>query len=324
MPSEFHRQLADLSYDLVEIMHGEATMSLPGEMGKRVEGFLLRHQHEIQGLDRLALKNLAAQLRLSGLENDASVFELIENLYKQVGCGAFAAQRHSVQTRVQAVPAADPTRLSLEGCFDVTDEALFALSRWSDWARLEKLSLHLCTEVTDRGVAALAYSSQLTRLVELALGGCLLITDHGIAELVHGKREWRSLDLSNLMQISDASLGFIAHAQACRKLLRLRLFGTKHITDKGLHLLANAPGLQNLRELDLGGGLFQLSEQGLLSLAELKSLEKLSLKECSGVSDKVLTMLATLPKLRWIDLADCPAISLEGLQAVAHLELTGQ
>ena len=46
MSSEFHRQLADLSYDMVEIMHGEEKRSTPEQIGQQVESFLLRHQNE--------------------------------------------------------------------------------------------------------------------------------------------------------------------------------------------------------------------------------------------------------------------------------------
>lgn len=221
----------------------------------------------------------------------------------------------------QRIPVYDPTRLTLEGCTDVTDEAVIYLARSYDWPRLERLNLHLCTEITDHSLCALAQSAQLSHLVELNIGGCLLVTDQGIAELVQGQREWHGLDLSNLTQITDAAVGFIADAENCLSLERLRLFGSHQLTDQALYALSKSSFLRNLRELDLGGGLFQLSEQGIISLAEIKSLETLSLRECPGVTDKAISFLATLPELRQLDITDCPAVSLEGLQPVAHLEL---
>lgn len=323
MPSAFHRQLADLSYDLATLTQEGPQQSTLQEMGQRVEAFLLRHQNEIKIIDRLALKNLSAQLRLLGLDSNSRVYQIIENLHQKVGNAPSGTSRRHSSESLPGELAFDASRLNLDGGSDITDEALTILARWPDWANIEKLNLHLCTEITDLGLVAIAQSSQLTSLTELNISGCLLITDHGIAELVQGKREWRSLDLSNLIQITDASLGFISHSQSCRVLKRLRLFGVKTISDQGLYSLSVSPILGSLEQLDLGGGLFQLSELGIGHLAGLQSLQMLSLSGCSGVTDKSLAKLATLPNLKQLDLSDCPGVSLEGLMAVAHLELIG-
>ena len=322
MPSEFHRQLADLSYDLVDLMHGEQEHS-PSEVGKRVDAFLKKHKQEIGSVDKLALKNLSAQLRLLGLESNAPVYHTLDELHTRVGHSAYALRRQVQPTVTDTQPEAqfDPTKLMLEGRSDVTDEALIFIANSPDWSQLQKINLRLCTDITDKGIIALAQSPHLAALNELNLNGCLLLTDHAIAELVHSSRRWHALDLSHLDQLTDTSLEFIAQAESCKQLKRLRLFGSKGITDKGLHLLSVSANLKYLQELDLGGGLFRLTEQGIIDLANIISLKVLSLNECSGVTDKALERLATLPNLRRLDLADCPGISLEGLQVVAHLEI---
>ncbi len=322
MPSQFHRQLADLSYDLAEAMQ-KNDKSTPEEIGQQVESFLLRHQTEIRNIDRLALNNLGAQLRLLGLHTDANVYQIIEKLHRRVGHGPLGSSHRPYFDTPKREPTVDFKRLNLEGCTDVTDEALDMLARWPDWTALERLNLHLCAEITDKGLSSLAHSTQLTHLVDLNIGGCLLVTDRGVANLAHSLREWHSLDLSHLDLLTDASLGFIAHSEMCRGLQRLRLFGSKKLTDQGLHILSTSPLLDSLVELDLGGGLFHLTEQGIVHLAEMRSLETLSLSECSGVTDKALIKLATLSRLKRLDLTDCPGVSLEGLQPVAHLELIG-
>ena len=84
-----------------------------------------------------------------------------------MGYGTFAALRRSYFDNPKSEPTFDRKKLNLEGCTDVTDEALDMLARWPDWAALEKLNLHLCTEISDKGLGALAHSGQLIHLTDL-------------------------------------------------------------------------------------------------------------------------------------------------------------
>jgi hypothetical protein len=76
------------------------------------------------------------------------------------------------------------------------------------------------------------------------------------------------------------------------------LQGSK-ITDAGSGKLAS---LKDLRELNLAET--KLSANGLAFLAQLPSLEKLSLWKSEKVDDEVVPILARLKNLRWLDIKE--------------------
>jgi hypothetical protein len=149
-------------------------------------------------------------------------------------------------------------KLSLDGCRQLTDAGLGHLATL---ARLEDLSLSSCANVTDSGLAHLA---KLTLLKRLTLHGCDRISSDGLAHLANlTQLEQLAISLTN--QHSDDRLATLppkeqqaltetlltswdtelAHFMSLPNLQHLTLEAHR-ITDRGLEILAEFPGLQTV------------------------------------------------------------------------------
>ena len=89
------------------------------------------------------------------------------------------------------------------------------------------------------------------------------------------------------------------------------------VTDEGVKLLAN---MIQLRYLDLGGS--QVSDRGLKHLSNLTNLEVLDLRSCDNIRGAGLAHVATLPKLRELNL-DWGALTDEvgDVRGFSHLKV---
>jgi hypothetical protein len=172
----------------------------------------------------------------------------------------------------------------------------------SEMAKLEELYL-MGTAVTDAGLAQLAGSKTLR-----VLWPTKHTTDRGLEHL-RGLHQMEEIELNNT-PITDAGLAHLAGW----KLKKIGVEGTK-ITTAGLrHLqksdltwldLANTPigddalawagECPNLRTLKVAGT--KISDDGMAKLQGLTHLESLDVGGCTGVTDKGVAALATLPKL---------------------------
>jgi hypothetical protein len=163
--------------------------------------------------------------------------------------------------------------LSLANCRRLTDEAIINISHLTS---LEALSLDGCRCLTDRSLAAI---SGMYRLVKLDLSQCDLLTDSGIEEL------------EDLELIEELSLGW------CRS-----------ITDRGLDILTNQGGRREFLKL-LCLARCPITDNGVVHLGRLSSLEELDLNGCSNIGSSALgKTLALLPKLANLDVSYCPGI----------------
>lgn len=138
----------------------------------------------------------------------------------------------------------------------------------------------------------------------------------GDAGMIHlrGLRNLRTLDLSRQEKITDAGLASLSELATLES-----LWLPPRATDAGLAALAR---LDRLQRLDLPRG---ITDAGIVHLKELKKLQSLEMRE-GQVSGVGLRILAALPNLRSMHLADCriepeDLDALKGATALRSLDL---
>ena len=90
------------------------------------------------------------------------------------------------------------------------------------------------------------------------------------------------------------------------------LYNSNSVTDEALDHVAK---LTKLRSLDLRG-CSQVSDAGLLKLGTLKNLEDLKLR-CVALTDKGMTVLGEMPKLKYLEVQDSNAMKCETFDVLA-------
>ncbi|XP_039359906.1 leucine-rich repeat-containing protein 29 isoform X2 [Mauremys reevesii] len=103
----------------------------------------------------------------------------------------------------------------------------------------------------------------------------------------------RELVLQNCRDLSNEAIGLLCTHQP--HLTALDLTGCSELSDRAA--LAVSAGLRALQSLCLGK-LQRLTDRGLLGIAELRSLQRLDLSECSLVSGSELVKVCSAPELR--------------------------
>ncbi len=91
---------------------------------------------------------------------------------------------------------------------------------------------------------------------------------------------------------TDADIALIAHL--CKQLQTLNLRGCDNITDAGLLHIAE---LQQLQTLNLGG-CDKITDAGLQHLATLQQLQELNLYNCPQITDAGLQHIGSLQQLQ--------------------------
>lgn len=240
-------------------------------------------------------------------------------------------------------------KLHILNCRSLDDAMVASLARLS---HLRSLAL-TNTAITDDGVKTLVDS--FPGLVELDLSsntgltGAAMKSLSSLADLerldlvqtrfndLHTRRlkkleKLRMLDLRGNMEAGDTTLGIVG------KLPALEAF--KHrstiVSDDGLENLAESKTLRSLLAQDFaisnasGRHLAAIptlesleifrcqgfGSEGVLALAPLAKLERLTLRDLPEVDDSALSVMAQLPNLKRLYLHELPSVSDEGL---AHL-----
>ncbi|XP_044843821.1 leucine-rich repeat-containing protein 29 isoform X2 [Mauremys mutica] len=103
----------------------------------------------------------------------------------------------------------------------------------------------------------------------------------------------RELVLQNCRDLSNEAIGLLCTHQP--HLTALDLTGCSELSDRAA--LAVSAGLRALQSLCLGK-LQRLTDRGFLGIAELRSLQRLDLSECSLVSGSELVKVCSAPELR--------------------------
>ncbi|KAG8257026.1 F-box/LRR-repeat protein 14 [Homalodisca vitripennis] len=163
----------------------------------------------------------------------------------------------------------------------------------------------------------------IPNLISLNLRGCYNVTDLALTQAFFSElTSITRLDLSLCKQITDNSLGRIAHL---KNLEVLDLGGCCNVTNTGLLLIAW--GLKNLRWLNLRS-CWHISDQGIAHVAGLNkenadgnlALEHLGLQDCQRLSDEALKHVSTgLTGLKSINLSFCVSITDSGLKYLAKM-----
>jgi F-box/leucine-rich repeat protein 14 len=171
-------------------------------------------------------------------------------------------------------------RLDLSGCDALTDASVKELSRL---VRLEELDLSLCNQITDASVKAL---SQLPSLRSLSLNWCYQVSDVGVSALA-SSQSLEALTLWSCEKVTDRGVEALATLATLR---RLELPDFAVITDVGLMALSSGASQIEMLRLD---HLSRISDQGIRSLAGLKGLSCLLIKDCVQVSKAAVEDLQT-------------------------------
>lgn len=210
------------------------------------------------------------------------------------------------------------------------------------------------TAITDAGVEMIATS--FPDLVELDLSSNTGLTGsamksissiHGLERLslvqtrfndIHTRRlkklpKLRVLDLRGNMEAGDLTLGAIGGLPALEtfkhrstivsdegmaklaesRTLRSLLAQDFAITNESGRHLAAIPSLTSLEMFRCQG----FGSEGVLALAPLVSLERLTLRDLPEVDDAALAVVAELPKLRRLSLHELPSVGDDGLKQLA-------
>jgi hypothetical protein len=160
--------------------------------------------------------------------------------------------------------------LSLNGCIEVKDDSIIALSRFC--RNLHSLSL-FSLAITDMSVQNVA--ENCPGLISLSISGCTQVTDTG-ARTISRLRKLQSLYL-NGANISDVAIVDIA--QNCPLIRALSLNDCRKMTDRSAVALSlSCPGLQSLSM-----NACNVTAVGVKSLADrCADLRELSIKDCTN------------------------------------------
>lgn len=170
--------------------------------------------------------------------------------------------------------------LTLQGCKELTDQAMAALWKWQPG--LKTLDLSFCTELSDKTL--LAISSNLKELQCLNLAKNRRITDSGLLDLMELKC-LQSLDFSECSNVSGGELvKGLCSPVAQARLVSLSFNSCTLITDLTMFSLAQLLG-PSLRVLDLTSCLY-LTDLSVRAIATyLPGLVVLRLGWCKEISD---------------------------------------
>ncbi len=182
--------------------------------------------------------------------------------------------------------------------------ARFSPKGWLSLRTLTHLE-HICTPygLTDDEMSAMGALQTVNEMEIVAPR----LTDTGLAAIAR-LRNLRVLHLEGTMMMTDEGLKSLA---TLPKLRHLRLSGL--FTDQGLAYLSVAPALKAMW-LETP----RVPEEGLQSLAQIKSLERLTLPWLDLITHRSLVFLRSMPKLMALGVGDA-ADSDRGMASLASL-----
>lgn len=251
-------------------------------------------------LDNLDLVSLMLSCRYVQLEIRAQVRHI-----------SFTPHRHTltdvqVQTLLCTIPHLTSVRFT--GCLNLTDASLRYLG-----PDIRALNAKGCWQIANPGLAQLA--SNCPRLTSLNLGYLSRITDEGLVSSVSSFSQLRQLNLRSCAQVSDRGITALS---SCPNLESVNLWYTNqgHLTDAGIE--GGLRHLKNLRHLNLSN-CSELTNASFTSV--IARLTKLQTLECANVvelTDEGMLSLADLGQLEVLDVAGCYRISDSGMTVVKH------
>lgn len=197
--------------------------------------------------------------------------------------------------------------LSLSHCYYVTDRGLAIIAE--QCPQLETLDLNSCWLITDASLSKLG--QHCPRLTCINLSNCRKITDAGISSLLQLKASQPSLGLTELClsyckNITNRTMHALAE-HSTKTLTLLNIQRCTKVTDDAFEGWAQTGVFTNLRELILTDCSF-LSDKAIAMLIKAApNLERLCINFCCALSDSAVEDLATLKRLRELDVSFCGA-----------------
>jgi len=180
------------------------------------------------------------------------------------------------------------------------------------WATLKPLSglTHICTPygLTDAEMAGIATLQTVNEMEVVATK----LTDAGLAAIAR-LRNLQVLHLEGTTVMTDEGLTVLA---TLPKLRHLRLSGP--FTDRGLAYLAAAPAIKVLW-LETP----RATEESLRSLAEIESLERLTVPWLDYITHRSIVFLRSMPRLKALGVgaAAYPDLAVASLASLPNLEV---
>nr|KAF6286028.1 leucine rich repeat containing 29 [Myotis myotis] len=301
------------------------------------------------------VKERAARLRALDLSGTGLPPEALQALGQVAGLQLQELSLHSCRDlsteAVAALCRQQPglTSLDLSGCSELADGALLAVSR--GLRHLRRLSLRKLQRLTDAGCTALG---GLRKLQSLDMAECCLVSGRVLAQALGSVRRappplaslslaycsslkdtsvlslipalgpsLRVLDLSSCVALTNRTLQAIC--TYLTPLSVLRLAWCKELRDWGLLGLGEpseepAQKAQPHGELEhqASGPMDPSPQPQGPSLLMLQALQELDLTACSKLTDASLAQVLQFPQLRQLSLSLLPALTDNGLVAVAR------
>jgi len=198
------------------------------------------------------------------------------------------AMRH-----IAAIPGLRSLRAQGSVATDAGFEALSASRTLEDfWGRE-------CPNFGSRGFLALATMPKLRRFGV----SCKNVSDDALSALP------AFAALREITPIDFTDAGF-RHIGRCERLEALQCMYCRSTTDAATEHIAA------LRLRTYYAGLTLITDRSLAILGAMDSLEQIEFYECAHITDAGLTSLATLPRLRELNVSGSPGVSLEGTRVL--------
>lgn len=216
-------------------------------------------------------------------------------------------------TVLRSLPALPSLRtLQLDGCQDVDDDGLVAISQRC--TQLRCFSLYWNVRVTDRGLCRLLRAQKKGNLQSLSLSGCKYLTDETVQRIVGHAATLEILDLTRCPGVTDFGAALIC--ESAERLRVLRFYAMAQLNPAAFSKLYN---LIHLEELDLCG--CRLEDEAFMRFVEAalpSKLLTLNLTWCPALTDvAALAIARCCPKLVWLSLFGNTNISAGALEAIA-------
>jgi F-box/leucine-rich repeat protein 2/20 len=175
-----------------------------------------------------------------------------------------------------------------------------------------RLNLRNCHRLTDVGLESVALCHNIQ---DLNLSGCEHITDAGICLVMNSCRSIHHLNIA-YTQIGDWGLSAVG---MCRSLEYFSIAGCQGITDLGLSFLEGGMRTRHrLRLLDMSE-CEHITDKGLHTVANMcPNLQCLLIADVGKVSVKGINHVAVRCKhIKWIDISGCIRITDASIESVA-------
>lgn len=284
-------------------------------------------EYKISGLDEATVKEILKNCDLRAIRDDMITGLFGIKLPSLKRLSLISAEGEDRNLRIISASFPNLTHLEIYEA-PITDNGIEFLTTLSN---LEVLSLYECRELTEESHGTIG---QLTKLRSLTLSSCpsaLTKRDKGKGVQIQqtslsvlrseledcsfsslcSLKNLQKLDVGPFMAITPMAAACLLQMPSIRE---LTLHQCQLLDDEGL---ANICKMTSLVKLDLCKCQFVTS---FFPITRLTGLKRLSLKR-SSINNEDLAALTLLPRLKKLDIGECPKITDEGMRTFFTLSL---